>query len=66
MEPVLPNFIVGIGGSAGAFSAYKVLLETLPRDDLMRISDAVWAARQAARAAAAAAASGAASGSAAG
>ena len=36
------------------FEAGWVLLETLPRDDLMRISNAVWAAHQAARAAAAA------------
>jgi chemotaxis response regulator CheB len=27
-----PNFIVGIGGSAGALNAYKALLDALPSD----------------------------------
>lgn len=30
MKSLLPNFIVGIGGSAGALNAYKSLLDTLP------------------------------------
>ena len=30
MEKSHPNFIVGVGGSAGALSAYKVLLEAVP------------------------------------
>jgi two-component system CheB/CheR fusion protein len=30
MGALHPNFIVGIGGSAGAFNAYKALLEALP------------------------------------
>lgn len=30
MGKLLPKFIVGIGGSAGAFNAYKALLEALP------------------------------------
>lgn len=30
MGKLKPNFIVGIGGSAGAFNAYKGLLEALP------------------------------------
>ena len=30
MASKFPNFIVGIGGSAGAFNAYKALLDTLP------------------------------------
>jgi len=32
MKNPLPNFIVGIGGSAGALNAYKALLEALPSD----------------------------------
>jgi len=27
-----PNFIVGIGGSAGGLTAYKALLEAMPPD----------------------------------
>jgi two-component system CheB/CheR fusion protein len=30
MRTLLPNFIVGIGGSAGGLNAYKTLLEALP------------------------------------
>src|SRR5450755_2126470 len=30
MRASLPNFIVGIGGSAGALNAYKALLDALP------------------------------------
>ena len=30
METLRPNFIVGIGGSAGALNAYKALLDALP------------------------------------
>ena len=30
METMHPNFIVGIGGSAGALNAYKALLDALP------------------------------------
>ncbi len=30
MGPLHPNFIVGIGGSAGALNAYKALLDALP------------------------------------
>ena len=32
MKTVQPKFIVGIGGSAGALSAYKALLDALPPD----------------------------------
>ena len=32
MKTVLPKFIVGIGGSAGALNAYKALLDALPSD----------------------------------
>ena len=32
MKTVQPEFIVGIGGSAGALNAYKVLLDALPTD----------------------------------
>jgi two-component system CheB/CheR fusion protein len=32
MKPTAPNYIVGIGGSAGALNAYKALLKYLPRD----------------------------------
>lgn len=32
MRKLLPNFIVGIGGSAGALNAYKSLLDALPSD----------------------------------
>ena len=32
MKNVPPNFIVGIGGSAGGLNAYKALLEALPSD----------------------------------
>ena len=32
MKKVAPNFIVGIGGSAGALNAYKALLDALPPD----------------------------------
>ena len=32
MGALHPNFIVGIGGSAGALNAYKALLEALPPD----------------------------------
>ena len=30
MGQLHPNFIVGIGGSAGALNAYKVFLDALP------------------------------------
>lgn len=30
MDKFLPNYIVGIGGSAGALSSYKALLESMP------------------------------------
>jgi len=30
MRTLHPNFIVGIGGSAGALNAYKALLDALP------------------------------------
>ena len=30
MRILRPNFIVGIGGSAGALNAYKALLDALP------------------------------------
>ncbi|MDZ4678445.1 MAG: chemotaxis protein CheB [Oligoflexia bacterium] len=30
MERLRPNFIVGIGGSAGALNAYKALLDAIP------------------------------------
>ena len=32
MKTVQPRFIVGIGGSAGALNAYKVLLDAMPAD----------------------------------
>ncbi len=32
MKPSPPNFVVGIGGSAGGLNAYKALLEALPSD----------------------------------
>lgn len=32
MKTVQPNFIVGIGGSAGALNAYKALLDAMPPD----------------------------------
>ena len=32
MEALHPNFVVGIGGSAGALNAYKALLDALPSD----------------------------------
>jgi two-component system CheB/CheR fusion protein len=35
MGPILPNFIVGIGGSAGGLNAYKALLDALPANSGM-------------------------------
>src|SRR5471030_2442859 len=32
MGALLPNFVVGIGGSAGGLNAYKALLDALPSD----------------------------------
>ncbi len=32
MKTILPKFIVGIGGSAGALNAYKAILDVLPLD----------------------------------
>ena len=32
MRIAQPKFIVGIGGSAGALSAYKALLDAMPND----------------------------------
>ena len=37
MNNVPPNFIVGIGGSAGGLNAYKALLEALPSDTGMAL-----------------------------
>ena len=35
MQPLLPSFIVGVGGSAGGLNAYKALLDSLPPDTSM-------------------------------
>ncbi|MBA2676965.1 MAG: chemotaxis protein CheB, partial [Ktedonobacteraceae bacterium] len=35
MKALRPNFIVGIGGSAGALTAYKALLDALPSNTRM-------------------------------
>jgi two-component system CheB/CheR fusion protein len=35
MNSTIPNYIVGIGGSAGALNAYKALMKFLPRDTNM-------------------------------
>ncbi len=35
MTKFLPNYIVGIGGSAGALNAYKALFESLPSNTVM-------------------------------
>ncbi len=35
MKPTAPNYIVGIGGSAGALNAYKTLLQNLPSNSGM-------------------------------
>ena len=35
MKSTTPNYIVGIGGSAGALNAYKALMKYLPRDSGM-------------------------------